>query len=64
MCIATTADGGVIVGGLTDNGDVLCNTEPFNATALLIKLDSANNIEWQQCYGGSYTENIIDLKNK
>ncbi len=62
MCIATTPDGGVIVGGLTDNGDVFCNTEPFNATAWLIKLDSANSIEWQQCYGGSYTENIIDLK--
>ncbi len=62
MCIATTPDAGVIVGGLTDNGDVFCNTEPFNATAWLTKLDSANNIEWQQCYGGSYTENIIDLK--
>ncbi len=62
MCIATTPDGGVIVGGLTDNGNVFCNTEPFNATAWLTKLDSVNNIEWQQCYGGSYTENIIDLK--
>jgi hypothetical protein len=62
--IATTPDGGVIVGGLTDSndGDVTCNTKVFNGTAWLVKLDSINNIEWQQCYGGTYTENIIDLK--
>ena len=63
--IKTTSDNGVIVGGLTDNidGDVNCNSELFNATAWLIKLDSVNNIEWQQCYGGTYTENILDIKS-
>ncbi len=63
--IKATSDNGVIVGGLTDNidGDINCNSELFNATAWLIKLDSVNNIEWQQCYGGSYTENILDIKS-
>ena len=64
QCIISTNDGGVIVGGLIDDidGDITCNTEPWQNTAWVVKLDSVNNIEWQQCYGGTYTENVIDIK--
>lgn len=64
LCITATDDGGVIVGGLIDDtdGDITCNQEPWNITAWVVKLDSTNNIEWQQCYGGTYTESVVDIK--
>ncbi len=65
LCISATSDGGVIVGGLIDDidGDITCNTSLGQVTAWVVKLDSANNIEWQQCYGGTYTESVVDIKN-
>jgi len=65
LCISPTNDGGIIVGGITDgiDGDMTCNTELGNETAWVVKLDSLNNIQWQQCYGGTYTESIMDIKN-
>ncbi len=64
LCITSTDDGGVIVGGIINDtdGDITCNLEPWNKTAWVVKLDSINNIEWQQCYGGTYTESVIDIK--
>ncbi len=64
LCITSTNDGGVIVGGIIDDtdGDITCNQEPWNKTAWVVKLDSMRNIEWQQCYGGTYTESVVDIK--
>jgi hypothetical protein len=65
LCITSTNDGGIIVGGIINDtdGDITCNQEPWNKTAWVVKLDSMNNIEWQQCYGGTYTESVVDIKS-
>jgi len=64
LCIRSTLDGGVIVGGIISSidGDILCNTELGNKEAWVIKLDSLNNIQWQQCYGGTYTETVVEIE--
>ena len=64
LCITSTVDGGVIVGGIIDDtdGDITCNMVLWNKTAWVIKLDSLNNIQWQQCYGGTYTESVVEIK--
>jgi len=65
QCISPTPDGGYIVGGLTDSpdGDVECeNTNIGQFDMWIVKLDSLNNIQWQQCYGGSELDNAIDIK--
>lgn len=61
--IIQTSDGGFLVGGgttiLGEKGNLIC--EPFNygyQEAVLVKLDSNRNIEWQQCYGGSGHEAV------
>lgn len=63
--ICVTDDGGYIVGGATisSDGDVECeNTSISNWDMWIVKLDSLNNIQWQRCYGGSHTENAVDIK--
>ena len=65
QCISPTPDGGYIVGGATDSpdGDVECeNTSITQFDMWIVKLDSLNNIQWQQCYGGSEFDNAIDIK--
>ncbi len=64
LCITNTIDGDVIVGGIISSidGDITCNTVLGNTAAWVIKLDSLNNIEWQQCYGGTYTESVVEIK--
>ena len=32
-----------------------------NADAVIVKLDSLRNIEWQQCYGGSDYDGALEL---
>ena len=65
QCISPTPDGGYIVGGATDSpdGDVECeNTSITQFDIWIVKLDSLNNIQWQQCYGGSEFDNATDIK--
>ena len=65
FCISPTSDGGYIVGGYTasSDGDVECeNTGIMQIDMWIVKLDSLNNIQWQQCYGGSEFDNAIDIK--
>ncbi len=53
--IIQTTDGGYLVGGsskIMGGGNLTCESHG-NADAVVIKLDSLRNIEWQQCYGGS-----------
>ena len=59
--IIETNDGGYLSGGSSQieaGGNISC--EPFNyeVQAVLMKLDSNRNIEWQQCYGGSSDDDI------
>ncbi|MBZ0244164.1 MAG: T9SS type A sorting domain-containing protein, partial [Bacteroidales bacterium] len=60
-CISQTSDGGYIIGGttLSRDGDVLC-TKGISA-ALVIKIDAFGEIQWVQCYGGSYFEGADDI---
>jgi hypothetical protein len=30
--------------------------------ALVVKMDSAGNTEWQKCYGGSHSEGLVDIE--
>lgn len=59
LTVTATNDGGVIVGGWTGStdGSVQCQHHS-EIDAWVIKLDSAGNIEWQKCYGGSLNESI------
>jgi len=70
--VKQTSDGGYIVAGSTDgygggNYDTACNHHFVGfMDAWVVKLDSLRNIEWQQCYGGTYhdgVKNIIELGN-
>ncbi len=63
LCISITDDGGYIAGGWTwsPDRDVLC--EPHGEQDVwIVKIDSSNNIEWQQCYGGSEFEAATDIR--
>jgi len=62
--IISTPDGGFLIGGAStigSGGNLTC--EPYNLEpmAILIKLDSMGNIEWQNCYGGSGHDGIYGL---
>jgi hypothetical protein len=62
--IIETSDRGFLVSCSstpTTGGNIDC--QPFNefAEIVLFKLDSVANIEWQQCYGGSDSESVLDI---
>ncbi len=64
QAIIQTNDGGYLVGcasAIWDVGNITC--DPFNeyAEAVLVKLDSNLNIEWNQCYGGSDNDGVTAL---
>lgn len=72
--VKQTSDGGYIVAGYTDgsgggNYDTACNHHNPGSgfqDVWIVKLDSARNIEWQQCYGGYYDDvafNVIALND-
>jgi len=64
VCILPTSDGGCIAGGYTssNDGDVSCtNPTIMHSDAWIVKLDSNNNIEWDNCYGGSFDETTLDI---
>ena len=64
QAILQTSDGGYLVGGgsrIKEGGNLTCEPFNYNAEAILVKLDSNRNIEWQQCYGGSGDEGITGL---
>lgn len=45
----------------TTGGNIECVPHNENAEIVLFKLDSVANIEWQQCYGGSDHESVLDM---
>lgn len=62
--IGLTADGGYIVGGgaSSHDGDVQCEGLPgSHGTAWVLKLDHEGQLEWQNCYGGSFAEVVVDI---
>jgi hypothetical protein len=64
--IVLTKDGGYLAGGITSSsdGDVSC-TIAFPGAHFdiwVLKLDPHGEIEWQNCYGGTYTEALYEIK--
>ena len=62
--IISTSDGGYLIGGAStigSGGNLTCVPYNHKAMAILIKLDSIGNIEWQNCYGGSGHDGIYGL---
>jgi len=51
--IQQTSDGGFIVAGYTESNDGDVSGNHGNADYWVVKLNSAGNIEWQKCLGGS-----------
>lgn len=63
--VKNTSDGGYIIAGRTasNNGDVSGNhSVAFNPDVWLLKIDSAGNLQWQKCRGGSYSDQGFDAK--
>ena len=64
--ITATADGGYMLGATISSttGYVNCELTGLNdiCDASLIKIDSLGEIEWQQCYGGSDYDALIQIK--
>lgn len=63
QAIIQTTDGGYLVGCSSEmegGGNLNCTSHGL-ADGVLVKLDSLRNIEWQQCYGGSWYDGIIGL---
>jgi len=69
-----TSDGGYVLVGATDgsgggNYDTTCNHHNPDSgftDAWVIKLDTERNIEWQQCYGGTFPDhaaNVLELSD-
>ena len=64
QAIIQTSDGGYLVGGssmVKEGGNLTCVPHSYKPEAILIKLDSLRNIEWQNCYGGSEDDGITGL---
>ncbi len=62
--IISTSDGGFLIGGVStigNGGNLTCIPFNLNAEAIIIKLDSIGNIEWQNCYGGSGHDGVNAL---
>jgi hypothetical protein len=67
--VIQTTDGGYMVVGETDgsgggNYDSTCNHHNPASGFLdlwVVKLDAEQNIEWQQCYGGTYSDHAFNV---
>lgn len=64
-CISLTPDGGCIIGGSVQSnyGDVECDGPTYiEGDVWIVKLDSLFNIQWKNCYGGSYHESVAHIQ--
>ncbi|RLD73592.1 MAG: hypothetical protein DRI87_03520 [Bacteroidetes bacterium] len=62
--IIQTSDGGFLVGGSSyvgNGGNLTCDPFNYESEAVIFKLDSIGNIEWQNCYGGSGDESVYAI---
>lgn len=66
LCIRQTNDGGYVMGGWTltfDSALMICDLHSLHENdALVVKMDSVGNTEWQKCYGGSHSEGLVDIE--
>ncbi|MGE5410928.1 MAG: T9SS type A sorting domain-containing protein [Clostridiales bacterium] len=65
-CVIETHDKGYLLGGSSlveegTGGNITCQAHGYEPEAVLFKLDSLGNYEWQRCYGGSEIEVIHKL---
>jgi hypothetical protein len=65
-CVLEAHDKGYLLGGssLVDEGtggNINCQSHGYKPEAVLFKLDSLGNYEWQRCYGGSEIEVIHNI---
>lgn len=56
------SDGGYILGTSTSSNDSDVTGNHGGFDYWLVKLDSAGNIQWQKCYGGSSMETLKDMR--
>jgi len=64
QAIIQTSDGGYLAGSssmLEEGGNLTCVPHSYKPEAILVKLDSLRNIEWNRCYGGSEDDGITGL---
>lgn len=64
QAVIQTCDGGYLIGGNSSpegSGNISCVPPTWYTEALLFKLDSNGQEEWQRCYGGSGDEGITGL---
>ena len=64
QAIIQTSDGGYLAGSnsmIEEGGNLTCVPHNYKPEAVLVKLDSLRNIEWNRCYGGSEDEGITGL---
>ena len=63
--IIPTSDGGYILtasGDLYQPGTIYCEGHEYkDVEAWLIKIDSLGEIEWNNCYGGTYLDGFMDV---
>lgn len=60
--IKQTIDDGFIVAGYTNSNDGDVTGNNGNDDYWIVKLDSFGNIEWQKCYGGTYSERAYSIE--
>ena len=65
QAIIQTSDGGFLVGISAHNfegGNITCTPHSIDyMEAVLVKLDTNLNIEWNRCYGGSMSDGVTSL---
>jgi len=64
QAIIQTSDGGYLAGGssmIGEGGNLSCIPHSWKADAILVKLDSLRNIEWNRCYGGSDYDGVYGI---
>lgn len=59
--IVTTSDGGMLLAGYVASTDGDISGNHGSSDIWLAKLDAAGNIQWQRCYGGSGTDELLSL---
>lgn len=62
--IIETSDKGFLVTSTSEGyggGNIDCDAINEYSEATIFKLDSTANLEWQQCYGGTFHESVTDI---
>jgi len=60
-CIAPTKDEGYIASGYTFSNDKDVSGNHGYSDAWIIKLNKSGGIQWQKCFGGSYSDNAYSV---